>query len=98
MKILLFGATGSVGNTVLDACVAAPVVEEVRAITRRPLINTSAKLRTHVHLDFLDYSTAQEALRGSTHACFAWVLRWRRFLGTTTAKFPIPCRWRLRRC
>jgi nucleoside-diphosphate-sugar epimerase len=38
MKILLFGATGTVGNAVLEACVAAPVVEEVRAITRRPLM------------------------------------------------------------
>jgi NAD(P)H-binding len=64
MKILLFGATGSVGNAVLEACAASPVVEEVRAITRRPLMNTSAKLRTFVHRDFLDYSTAEEAFRG----------------------------------
>ena len=64
MKILLFGATGSVGNAVLEACVAEPVVEEVRAIARRPLMNTSAKLRTLVHRDFLDYSTAEEAFRG----------------------------------
>jgi hypothetical protein len=64
MKILLFGATGSVGNTVLDACIAAPIVEEIRAIVRRPLMNTSSKLRTFVHKDFLDYSTAEEAFRG----------------------------------
>jgi hypothetical protein len=63
MKILLFGATGSVGNTVLEACTASPIVEEVRAIVRRPLMNTSVKLRTYVHKDFLDYSTAQEAFR-----------------------------------
>jgi hypothetical protein len=63
MKILLFGATGSVGNSVLEACLAASVVEEVRAITRRALMNTDAKLRTIVHKDFLDYATAQEAFR-----------------------------------
>ena len=68
MKILLFGATGSVGNSVLDACLAAPIVDEVRAITRRALMNTSSKLRTYVHKDFLDYSTAQEAFR-SIDAC-----------------------------
>lgn len=68
MKILLFGATGSVGNSVLDACLAASIVDEVRAITRRPLMNTSSKLRTYVHKDFLDYSTAQEAFR-SIDAC-----------------------------
>jgi uncharacterized protein YbjT (DUF2867 family) len=32
---LLFGVTGTVGNAVLEACLAAPTVDEVRAITRR---------------------------------------------------------------
>ena len=68
MKILLFGATGSVGNAVLEACCAAPIVEEVRAITRRPLMNTNAKLRTFVHQDFLNYATVQEAFQ-SIDAC-----------------------------
>ena len=68
MKILLFGATGSVGNSVLEACCAASIVEEVRAITRRPLMNTNSKLRTFVHQDFLNYATVQEAFR-SIDAC-----------------------------
>ncbi|MGB7437070.1 MAG: NAD-dependent epimerase/dehydratase family protein, partial [Candidatus Acidiferrum sp.] len=64
MKILIFGATGMAGGAVLEACLAAPVVEEVRAITRRGLMHTNAKLRTFVHKDFLDYSTVQEAFHG----------------------------------
>lgn len=64
MKLLLFGATGSVGNSVLDACLSAPLVDEVRAITRRPLMHTSPKLRTYVHKDFLNYATVEEAFRG----------------------------------
>lgn len=64
MKTLLFGATGMVGTAVLETCLATSIVDEVRAITRRPLMNTSPKLRTYVHKDFLDYSTAQEAFRG----------------------------------
>ena len=68
MKLLLFGATGMVGNSVLETCLATSIVEEVRALTRRPLMNTSSKLRTYVHKDFLDYSTAQEAFR-SIDAC-----------------------------
>jgi uncharacterized protein YbjT (DUF2867 family) len=64
MKILLFGASGSVGNSALEACVAAAIVEEVRAIVRRPLLNTSSKLRTYVHKDFLDYATVEEAFHG----------------------------------
>jgi NAD dependent epimerase/dehydratase family len=64
MKILLFGATGMAGAAVLDACLAASVVDEVRAITRRPLMHTSPKLRTFTHKDFLDYSRVEEAFRG----------------------------------
>lgn len=62
----------------LEACVAAPGVEEVRAMVRRPLMNTSAKLRTVVHKDFLDYSTAQEAFRGIDACLFC--------LGTSIAQ------------
>lgn len=68
MKILLYGATGSAGAAVLDACLSASIIDEVRAITRRPLMNTHSKLRTFVHKDFLDYSTVQEAFR-SINAC-----------------------------
>ncbi len=63
MKILLFGSTGSAGSAVLDACLAASVVDEVRAITRRPLMHTHSKLRTFVHKDFLNYATVEEAFR-----------------------------------
>jgi hypothetical protein len=48
--------------------VAASVVDEVRAITRRPLMHTGPKLRTYVHKDFLDYATVEEAFR-SVDAC-----------------------------
>src|SRR5271163_3928766 len=68
MKILLFGATGSAGSAVLDACLNASIVDEVRVISRRPLMHTHPKLRTYVHKDFLDYSTVQEAFR-SIDAC-----------------------------
>src|SRR5271169_2489734 len=68
MKILLFGATGSAGAAVLESCLSASIVDEVRAITRRPLMHTNPKLRTFVHKDFLDYSTVQEAYR-SLDAC-----------------------------
>jgi len=69
MKILLFGSTGSAGAAVLDACLAASIVDEVRAITRRPLMHTSPKLRTYVHKDFLDYSTVEDAFR-AVDTCF----------------------------
>jgi len=68
MKILLFGATGSAGHSVLEACLAASVVDEVRAIVRRPLAKSHPKLRTIVHANFLDYSTIEDAFR-SVDAC-----------------------------
>ncbi len=64
MKVLIFGATGSAGGSVLRACLAAPAVEEARAITRRPLKLTDGKLRGFVHEDYLDYAAVAEAFAG----------------------------------
>lgn len=69
MKVLLFGATGSAGGSVLRACLSSPAVEEVRAIVRRPLKVAHDKLRVFVHDDFLDYSAVREAFAG-VDACF----------------------------
>lgn len=72
MKVLVFGATGAAGGSVLRACLAAPAVEEVRAIVRRPLDLDHAKLRTFVHGDYLDYGAVAEAFDG-VDACL-WCL------------------------
>jgi uncharacterized protein YbjT (DUF2867 family) len=61
MKILLFGASGTAGNAVLQACLSTSLVEEVRAIVRKPLPQPHAKLREFVHTDYLDYSAVAEA-------------------------------------
>jgi uncharacterized protein YbjT (DUF2867 family) len=68
MKVLLFGASGSAGGGVLSACLSTPIVEEVRAIVRRPLAKTHAKLHTFQHNDFLDYASVAEAFE-SVEAC-----------------------------
>jgi hypothetical protein len=64
MKVLLFGATGAAGGAVLTACLKAAVVDEVRAITRKPLATTHAKLRNILHSDFLDYSAIAHTFEG----------------------------------
>lgn len=69
MKVLLFGATGSAGGSVLRACLSSPAVEEVRAIVRRPLKVTHDKLRVFVQDDFLSYDAVVEAFTG-VDACF----------------------------
>lgn len=63
MRVLLFGATGSAGAAVLEACLAASVVDEVRAVVRRPLPHKNTKLRTFDHQNFLDYSAVEDAFR-----------------------------------
>jgi uncharacterized protein YbjT (DUF2867 family) len=64
MKVLLFGATGSAGGCVLRMCLAHPAVEEVRAITRRPLALTHPKLTVVIHSNYQDYASVAAAMRG----------------------------------
>lgn len=52
----------------LSACLNASVVEEVRAITRKPITRTHPKLHSILHTDFLDYC-AVEAAFDSIDAC-----------------------------
>ena len=61
MKILIFGASGSAGGSVLRACFSSPDVKEIRAITRRPLRFTHKKLRVFLHDDYLDYASVEKA-------------------------------------
>jgi uncharacterized protein YbjT (DUF2867 family) len=63
MKILLFGATGSAGGSVLRVCLDAPAVDEVRAVVRRPPALAHGKLRVFVHGDYLDFGPVEEAFR-----------------------------------
>ena len=69
MKVILFGATGMVGQGVLRECLLDASVECVLAIGRSPTGQKHAKLREIVHDDFLDYSAIESALAGYD-ACF----------------------------
>jgi uncharacterized protein YbjT (DUF2867 family) len=64
VNVLIFGASGSAGGSVLRVCLDAPEVEDVCAVVRRPLAVAHAKLRTTVHRDFTDYSTIPDAFVG----------------------------------
>jgi uncharacterized protein YbjT (DUF2867 family) len=68
MRVLVFGASGTAGGAVLQACLEATVVEQVYAIVRRPLGIVETKLREFVHADYLDYQPVEEAFR-SVDAC-----------------------------
>lgn len=64
VKIILFGATGMVGQGALLECLDDPEVERVLAVVRRPTGKTHEKLDELVVKDFSDYSTVEDRLRG----------------------------------
>jgi uncharacterized protein YbjT (DUF2867 family) len=69
MKVILFGATGMVGQGVLRECLLDADVETVLAVGRSPTGVQNAKLREIVHDNFLDFSTIESQLAGYD-ACF----------------------------
>jgi len=69
MKVLIFGATGMVGQGVLRECLLDPNVELVVTVGRTATGSLSPKLNEIVHRDMLDYAGMEESLRGFD-ACF----------------------------
>ena len=69
MKVILFGATGMVGQGCLRECLLDPGVESVLTVGRSPTGQRHAKLREIVHGNFLDYSAIESQLAGFD-ACF----------------------------
>jgi uncharacterized protein YbjT (DUF2867 family) len=69
MNVVLFGATGMIGQGVLRECLLDPEVKKVLSIVRTPTGQNNAKLRELVHTDFLNYSNITAELAGFD-ACF----------------------------
>ncbi|MCP3103903.1 NAD(P)H-binding protein [Myxococcus sp. K15C18031901] len=69
MKVVLFGATGMVGQGVLRECLLAPDVEEVLAVGRSATGQRHDKLRELVRSDLHDYAEVEAQLSGFD-ACF----------------------------
>jgi uncharacterized protein YbjT (DUF2867 family) len=69
MKVILFGATGMVGQGVLRECLIDASVESVLAVGRSPTGQTHAKLREIRHDNFMDFSGIEPELTGY-NACF----------------------------
>lgn len=64
MRVILFGATGMVGQGVLRECLADPRVEAVLAVGRSTTGQTHPKLRQLVHKDLFDYAPVAAELKG----------------------------------
>ena len=72
MKVVIFGATGMVGQSALIECERDAGVTEVLAVVRKPSGLQRGKVRELVHQDFLDFRPVADALTGFD-ACF-WCL------------------------
>jgi uncharacterized protein YbjT (DUF2867 family) len=69
MRVIIFGATGMVGEGVLHMSLSSASVADVLVIGRRPCEYQHPKLREILHTDFYDYSALRESIRGYD-ACF----------------------------
>jgi uncharacterized protein YbjT (DUF2867 family) len=69
MKVILFGATGMVGQGVLRECLLDPQIEAVLTVGRKATGQSHAKLRELVHGDFTNFSAVEGELTGYD-ACF----------------------------
>jgi uncharacterized protein YbjT (DUF2867 family) len=69
MNVLLFGATGMVGQGVLRECLLDPDVQQVRCVGRTPTGMQNPKLRETIHRDLWHYTEIEADLSGFD-ACF----------------------------
>ena len=69
MKVVLFGATGMVGQGVLRECLLDPDVESVLAVVRNAILPQHDKLRKIVHQNVSDLGVVEDRLSGYD-ACF----------------------------
>jgi uncharacterized protein YbjT (DUF2867 family) len=69
MNVILFGATGMVGQGALRECLLDPGVQSVLSLVRSPSGQQHTKLREVVPTDFYDLSSIESELSGYD-ACF----------------------------
>jgi uncharacterized protein YbjT (DUF2867 family) len=64
MRVVLFGASGMIGQGVLRACLADPDIDRIASVVRAPTGVTHSKLVELVHQDFSDFSALAGELGG----------------------------------
>jgi uncharacterized protein YbjT (DUF2867 family) len=69
MKVIVFGATGMIGQGVLRECLLAPDVERVLAVVRSSTGRVDPKLRELMHTNFASFAAIASELEGYD-ACF----------------------------
>jgi len=75
MKVLIFGATGMVGQGVLRECLRAPDVELAATVGRTATGNRDPKLREIVHAEMSNLAPIEASLSGFDACFFCWEFR-----------------------
>ena len=75
MKVILFGATGMVGQGVLRECLLDDGVERVLAVGRSSTGRTHAKLRELIRKDLFDFARPARTWKDTTPASSASAFR-----------------------
>jgi uncharacterized protein YbjT (DUF2867 family) len=70
MRVVIFGATGMVGQGMLRECLLAPDVEQVLAVVRTTTRVSHPKLRQVELADFTDLAPIRDELAKGYDACF----------------------------
>ncbi|QJB35844.1 NAD-dependent epimerase/dehydratase family protein [Chitinophaga oryzae] len=69
LKVIITGATGMVGEGVMQECIANPKVEKILLINRKPTGVTHPKVTEVLHSNFSDISPVLDQLKGYD-ACY----------------------------
>ncbi|MET0634627.1 MAG: NAD-dependent epimerase/dehydratase family protein [Chitinophagaceae bacterium] len=69
MKVIITGATGMVGEGVMQQCLLDPAVTEILLVNRNASGYANPKLHEIIHENFFDFSTSGQVLSGYD-ACF----------------------------
>jgi uncharacterized protein YbjT (DUF2867 family) len=69
LKVIITGATGMVGEGVLQECIANPMIEKILLINRKPTGVVHSKVQEIIHQHFNDLSAILDELRGYD-ACY----------------------------
>ena len=64
MRILVLGASGAAGGSLLDVALSSPLVEEVRTLSRKRIETGSARHVGVVHDDLFDYRAVAGTFAG----------------------------------
>jgi uncharacterized protein YbjT (DUF2867 family) len=80
MKVIIAGATGMIGQLVLDNCLKSDKINEVRSLVRKPTNKKHAKLTEVVIKDFENYSQHENLFQDINVAFFC--------LGVYTGEVP----------